>query len=83
MPNIIHTITTASITELKTNPMATVSSGEGYPVAILNRNQPAFYCIPADLYEQILECIGDKELANLVKLRSEQNLHDIDLDSPL
>ncbi|WP_133625186.1 type II toxin-antitoxin system Phd/YefM family antitoxin [Erwinia sp. LJJL01] len=83
MPNIIHTITTASITELKTNPMATVNSGEGYPVAILNRNQPAFYCIPADLYEQILECIGDKELAKLVKLRSEQNLHDIDLDSPL
>ncbi|CAI2036926.1 putative antitoxin of the YafO-YafN toxin-antitoxin system [Serratia fonticola] len=80
MPNIIHSTMTASITELKTNPMATVNSGEGYPVAILNRNQPAFYCIPAALYEQMLEYIDDQELANLVKERSEQTLHDVNLD---
>lgn len=81
MPNIIHSNTTASITELKTNPMATVSAGDGYPVAILNRNQPAFYCVPAELYEQMLEYIDDQELAILVKKRSEQALHDVDLDS--
>ncbi|MDN0112702.1 type II toxin-antitoxin system Phd/YefM family antitoxin [Yersinia mollaretii] len=80
MPNIIHSNTTASITELKTNPMATVSAGDGYPVAILNRNQPAFYCVPAELYEQMLEYIDDQELANLVKERSEQTLHDVNLD---
>lgn len=80
MPNIIHSTMTASITELKTNPMATVNSGEGYPVAILNRNQPAFYCIPAALYEQMLEYIDDQGLANLVKERSEQTLHDVNLD---
>ncbi|HGM5420540.1 TPA: type II toxin-antitoxin system Phd/YefM family antitoxin [Serratia liquefaciens] len=83
MPNIIHSNTTASITELKTNPMATVSAGEGYPVAILNRNQPAFYCVPAELYEQMLEYIDDQELATLIKQRSEQALHDVDLDSYL
>lgn len=77
---IIHSTMTASITELKTNPMATVNSGEGYPVAILNRNQPAFYCIPAALYEQMLDYIDDQELANLVKERSEQTLHDVNLD---
>lgn len=80
MPNIIHSTTTASITELKTNPMATVNSGDGYPVAILNRNQPAFYCVPAKLYEQMLEFIDDQELANLVKERSEQTLHEVNLD---
>ena len=47
MPNIILSDTSASISELKKNPMATVSAGDGFPVAILNRNQPAFYCIPA------------------------------------
>jgi len=83
MPNIIHSNTTASITELKTNPMATVSAGDGYPVAILNRNQPAFYCVPAELYEQMLEYIDDRELAALIKQRSEQALHDVDLDSYL
>lgn len=81
MPNIIHSNTTASITELKTNPMTTVSAGDGYPVAILNRNQPAFYCVPAELYEKMLEYIDDQELANLVKQRSGQELHNVDLDN--
>ncbi|EOA0287307.1 type II toxin-antitoxin system Phd/YefM family antitoxin, partial [Escherichia coli] len=49
MPSIILSDTSASVSELKKNPMATVSAGEGYPVAILNRNQPAFYCVPAEL----------------------------------
>ena len=54
MPSIILSDTSASVSELKKNPMATVSAGEGYPVAILNRNQPAFYCVPAELYERML-----------------------------
>lgn len=41
MPNIILSDTTASISELKKNPMATVNAGQGLPVAILNRNQPS------------------------------------------
>lgn len=81
MPNIIHCDTTASISELKKNPMATVSSGEGFPVAILNHNQPAFYCVPAELYVAMLECIDDMELAKLVQKRSKQALHDVDLDN--
>lgn len=80
MPNIIHSDTTASISELKKNPMAIVNSGAGFPVAILNHNQPAFYCVPAELYEQMLEYIDDKELATLIQKRSKQALHDVDLD---
>ena len=57
MPNIILSDTSASVSELKKNPMATVSAGDGYPVAILNRNQPAFYCIPAELYERMLDAL--------------------------
>lgn len=83
MPDTIHSDTTASVSELKKNPMATVSAGNGYPVAILNRNQPAFYCIPAELCEQMLALIDYQELANLVKQRSKQALHDVDLDSYL
>ena len=33
---------TASIFELKRNLMVTVAAGEGFPVSILNRNEPAF-----------------------------------------
>ncbi|TQO04847.1 UNVERIFIED_ORG: antitoxin StbD [Citrobacter freundii] len=83
MPNIILSDTSASVSELKKNPMATVNAGDGYPVAILNRNRPAFYCVPAELYEKMLEALDDQELIKLVAERSSQTLHDVDLDSYL
>ena len=83
MPNIILTDISASVSELKKNPMATVNAGDGYPVAILNRNQPAFYCVPAELYEKILDALDDQELVKLVTERSNQKLQDVDLDSYL
>lgn len=61
--------------------MATVSAGDGFPVAILNRNQPAFYCVPAELYEQMPDAIDDQELGRLVRKRGQQPLHDVDLDA--
>ncbi|MBK0033302.1 type II toxin-antitoxin system Phd/YefM family antitoxin [Erwinia sp. S43] len=83
MPHLILSDTSASVSELKKNPMATVNAGEGYPVAILNRNQPAFYCVPAELYEKILEALDDNELVKMVSERSNQPLIDVDLDSYL
>lgn len=83
MPHIILSDTTASVSELKKNPMATVNAGDGYPVAILNRNQPAFYCIPAALYEKMLDALDDQQLAKLVNERSQQPLVGVDLDSYL
>ncbi len=67
-----HTIlasTTASISELKRNPMATVAAGEGLPVAILNRNEPTFYCVPAAAYEALLERLENLELNALAEAR--------------
>jgi len=81
MPHIILSDTSASVSELKKNPMATVNAGDGYPVAILNRNQPAFYCVPAELYEQMLDALDDQDLVKLVNERSNQPLIDVDLDS--
>lgn len=83
MPHIILCDTTASVSELKKNPMATVNAGDGYPVAILNRNQPAFYCIPAALYEKMLDALDDQQLAKIVNERSQQPLVEVDLDSYL
>ncbi|WP_130835700.1 type II toxin-antitoxin system Phd/YefM family antitoxin [[Erwinia] mediterraneensis] len=81
MPHIILSDTSASVSELKKNPMATVNAGDGYPVAILNRNQPAFYCVPAELYEQILDALDDQDLVKLVNERSNQQLLDVNLDA--
>ncbi|WP_439070423.1 type II toxin-antitoxin system Phd/YefM family antitoxin (plasmid) [Serratia nevei] len=80
MPNIILSDTSASISELKKNPMETVGAGDGFPVAILNRNQPAFYCVPAALYEQMLDALDDQELVRLLNERRSEALIDIDLD---
>lgn len=83
MPALILSDTGASVSELKKNPMATVSAGDGFPVTILNRNQPAFYCVPAELYEKLLDTLDDQELVKQVTERSNQPLIDIDLDSYL
>lgn len=69
MAHAIHTTMTASITELKRNPHATVEAGEGAAVAILNRNQPAFYCVPAALYEELMERLDDADLNALADAR--------------
>ena len=70
----------ASISELKKNPMATVGSGEGFPVAILNRNEPAFYCIPAEAWESVLDKLEDIELAKLAKERMEEERVKVSID---
>lgn len=61
--------TTASVSELKRNPMAAVAAGEGFPVAILNRNEPAFYCVPARAYEELMSRLEDLELNALADAR--------------
>lgn len=61
--------TAVSISELKKNPMATVAAGEGLPVAVLNRNEPAFYCVPAKAYEDLMDLIEDLELNRIADTR--------------
>ena len=69
MPYQVLTEMAASISELKANPMKVVASGKGMPVMVLNRNEPAFYCVPADAYEALVEMVDDLELLEIVKKR--------------
>lgn len=70
MAHTIHASVTASVTELKRNPMGTMAAGDGGAVAILNRNEPAFYCIPAAEYEAMLNLIEDAELNAIADARA-------------
>ena len=72
--------TTASVSELKKNPMGTVAAGEGSPVAILNRNAPAFYCVPAKAYEALMDKLEDMELNAIANARSGQRVIKVELD---
>lgn len=80
MATQILTQTAASISELKRNPMGTVAAGEGFPVAILNRNEPAFYCVPAKAYAAMLERLEDAELNAIADARKGQRVVKVKLD---
>jgi antitoxin StbD len=69
-----------SISELKKNPMAVVDQADGFPVAVLNRNQPAFYCVPAAAYEAMLDKLEDIELIQIVKERQGQEEIEVNID---
>ncbi len=73
MAFLIHADVAASITELKKDPMGTINAGLGNAVAILNRNEPAFYAVPPHLYEALLELADDDALAALVRKRIKSN----------
>jgi len=70
----------ASITEFKANPMKVATSANGDPVAVLNRNEPAFYCVPAEAYEMMMDKIEDLELLALAKERQNETSISVNID---
>ncbi len=80
MVAIVLADTVISISDLKKNPMIAVAQGEGFPVAVLNRNHPEFYCIPAESYEALLNRIEDLELNALADSRANQERVPVSLD---
>ena len=68
----IHQILTqqaASITDLKWDPMGIAQASEDGAVAILNRNQPAFYCVTPALFAYFQELAEDAELGRIAQER--------------
>jgi antitoxin StbD len=81
MTGIILTETTASVSELKRDPMGTVAAGDGLPVAILNRNSTAFYCVPAAAYEALMERLEDLELNAIADTRADEPVVRVSIDA--
>ena len=59
---------TASITELKT-PLSKLLRQVKKPIAILNRNKPSAYLVPARGYENLLELVDDYLLSKEIDKR--------------
>ncbi|MFN7097138.1 MAG: type II toxin-antitoxin system Phd/YefM family antitoxin [Gammaproteobacteria bacterium] len=70
----------ASISDLKKQPMSIMEAGHGEAVAILNHNEPVFYCVPANLYESICELVDDAELVKIIQARANEEEIKISLD---
>ena len=60
--------------------MAVVEQGDGAPVAILNRNQPVFYAIPAQAYELLIDKLDDLELLAIIESRKDQSEIEVNID---
>ena len=80
MSRVICSDVVASISELKANPMATVKSAMGKPLAILNRNQPVFYCVPADVYENIIELLDNAGIAKIIETRHNEKEIEVNIN---
>jgi antitoxin StbD len=60
--------------------MSVIAQGDGAPVAILNRNQPVFYAVPAEVYEALMDKLEDLELLEIVRSRLAEPEIEVDLD---
>jgi len=76
----ILTEAAASISELKANPMKVALSADGEAVAVLNHNEPAFYCVPAETYELLMDQMEDLELLAIARERKDEASVKVNLD---
>lgn len=79
----ILTETVASITDLKRDPMGVINTGasESGAIAILNRNQPAFYCVTPEMFAYFQELAEDLELGKIAQARrAEGDFVEVNLD---
>jgi len=58
---------TASITQLKMNPMAVIASAEDYPVQMQNRSRTVGYFVGKDLFEKMVEYLEDIEDSKVIE----------------
>ena len=69
-----------SISDLKKNPSAAIAAADGFPVAILNRNTPMAYLVPAEAWEVLMDRLEDIELAEIVRARAGQEEIEVSID---
>ncbi|MET2951309.1 type II toxin-antitoxin system Phd/YefM family antitoxin [Vibrio owensii] len=80
MTNTILTDVSAGITQLKNDPMGVIEEADGAPVAILNRNKPAFYAVPCALFESMMEQLEDNQLNALADAAKHDETIEVKLD---
>ena len=75
----IHAGLSVSISELKRNPQAVIDDAHGETIALLNRNKPSAYIVPAETYEMLMEMVEDAELARIIEQRKDEKADAIEV----
>ncbi len=68
-----------SITDLKKNPQALIDNAHGEAIALLNRNKPTAYIIPADTYKKLMELAEDIELGRIIEDRKSEKADAVEI----
>lgn len=68
-----------SMTEFKKNPNDVLRESNGQTVAVLSHNKPAFYMVPPERYEAMLEQLDDLQLVRLAKGRLKQKGRNVEV----
>ncbi len=70
----IYANTTVSVSELRKAPMAVVEGSQGDAVAILNRNEPVAYLVPASaVHRNEPVDLNDSDMDSLISTVVEEN----------
>ncbi|WP_319526009.1 type II toxin-antitoxin system Phd/YefM family antitoxin [uncultured Desulfosarcina sp.] len=76
----IHADLVVSISELKRNPQAIIDDAHGEAIALLNRNKPTAYIVPAKTYEMLMEIAEDIELAGIAEQRKSEKADAVEVN---
>lgn len=52
----------ASISEVKKNPLGVLAAGEGDAVVVFAKDEPAFYCVPPELFALLHQACSAQRL---------------------
>jgi antitoxin StbD len=63
---------TVSISQLKRNPQALIDNAQGDIIALLNRNRPTAYIVPAETFDWLMELAEDIELGQIIEERKSE-----------
>ena len=76
----IHANYTVSISQLKRNPQALIDNAHGDVIALLNRNRPTAYIVPAETFDWLMELAEDIELSQIIEERKNEKAEAVEVD---
>jgi antitoxin StbD len=70
---------TVSISQLKRNPQALIDNAHGDIIALLNRNRPTAYIVPAATFDSLMELAEDIELGQIIEERRSEKAEAVEV----
>ena len=70
---------TVSISQLKRNPQALIDNAHGDIIALLNRNRPTAYIVPAETFDWLMELAEDIELGQIIEERKSEKAEAVEV----